>query len=266
MTFQQKFTVSLEKNNSLLCVGLDADLEKLPQQFKDGNYPQFAFNKWIVDETVASVCAFKPNTAFYEARGIRGIEELKLTCDYIRTTYPDILIILDAKRGDIGNTNIGYVEFAFNYLQADAITLHPYLGAEAMKPFLERIDKASIILCRTSNEGAKEFQNLQIDGKELFEMVAHKVITEWNQNNNCLLVVGATYPEDMKKIRTLSDEMTFLVPGIGAQGGDLEKTMKAGLNSEKKGMIINAGRSIIFAENPKTEAEQLKNKINSFRN
>ncbi|HRN69787.1 MAG TPA: orotidine-5'-phosphate decarboxylase [Candidatus Woesebacteria bacterium] len=266
MTFQQKLDSSIEKNNSLLCVGLDADIEKLPQQFKNSNFPQFTFNKWIIDETAPFVCAFKPNTAFYEARGIRGIEELKLTCDYIRTTFPDLLIILDAKRGDIGNTNNGYVEFAFNYLQADAITLHPYLGAEALTPFFERIDKGSIILCRTSNEGATEFQDLLVDKKPLYEVIANKVITEWNQNNNCLLVVGATYPEDMKQIRTLSDEMTFLVPGIGAQGGDLEKTMKAGLNSEKKGMIINAGRSIIFAKDPKEEAEQLQKKINSFRN
>jgi orotidine 5'-phosphate decarboxylase subfamily 2 len=266
MTFQQKLNAIIEKNNSLLCVGLDADIEKLPQQFKDGNYPQFAFNKWIIDETAATVCAFKPNTAFYEARGIRGIEELKLTCDYIRTTFPDVLIILDAKRGDIGNTNTGYVEFVFNYLQADAITLHPYLGAEALKPFFERVDKASIILCKTSNEGSQEFQDLKIDNKPLFEVVANKVITEWNQNNNCLLVVGATFPEDMATIRALSDDMTFLVPGIGAQGGDLEKTMKAGLNSAKKGMIINAGRSIIFAADPKKEAEQLQKEINSFRN
>lgn len=266
MTFQQKLTTIIEKNNSLLCVGLDADVEKLPDQFKEANFPQFTFTKWIIDETADVVCAFKPNTAFYEARGIRGIEELKLTCDYIRTTYPDIIIILDAKRGDIGNTNNGYVEFAFNYLQADAITLHPYLGAEALKPFFERVDKGSIILCRTSNEGAKELQDVIVDGKPLYQHIASKVITEWNQNNNCMLVVGATYPEDMKQIRALSDEMTFLVPGIGAQGGDLEKVMRAGLNSEKKGVIINAGRSIIFAKDPKKEAEKLQKEINLFRN
>ncbi len=265
MTFQSKLDTIIEKNNSLLCVGLDSDFEKIPQKFKEETFPQFSFNKWIVDQTAHLVCAFKPNTAFYEARGIRGIEELKLTCDYIRTTYPEVIIILDAKRGDIGNTNNGYVEFAFNYLQADAITLHPYLGQEAIQPFLERTDKAAIILCRTSNPGATELQDLKINGHPLYEHVAKQVIEKWNTHHNCLLVVGATYPNEMQTIRSLSDGMTFLVPGIGAQGGDIEQTVKAGLNSKKSGMIINSSRGIIFAENPQQEAQQLQKAINSFR-
>lgn len=265
MTFQEKLNAIIEKNNSLLCVGLDADIEKIPSRFQEEKFPQFTFNKWIVDQTIECVCAYKPNTAFYEARGIRGIEELKLTCDYVRTTYPEIPVILDAKRGDIGNTNKGYVEFAFDYLQADAITLHPYLGKEALHPFLERTDKGCIILCRTSNPGADEFQDKMIDGKMLYQTVAQNVISDWNTNNNCLLVLGATYPKELAEIRALSNEMTFLVPGIGTQGGDLEKTMKAGLNSQKKGMIISTSRAVIFTENPKKEAETLQKEINTFR-
>jgi len=265
MTFQEKLDLAVGKNNSLLCVGLDSDIEKLPAKFKSDKYPQFTFNKWIVDQTADLVCAFKPNTAFYEARGIRGIEELKLTCDYIRTTYTNVPIILDAKRGDIGNTNRGYVKFVFEYLQADAITVHPYLGQEAVQPFLDQKAKGIIILCRTSNPGAKEFQDLPVTGEPLYKLVAKNVINNWNKNGNCMLVVGATYPEELAEIRKIAGDITFLVPGIGAQGGDLEKTVQAGLNSMKKGMIINAGRSIIFADNPKMEAEKLRDEINRYR-
>lgn len=265
MTFQEKLNAIIEDNNSLLCVGLDPDFDKIPNNVKEDKFPQFSFNKRIVDQTADLVCAYKPNTAFYEARGIRGIEELKLTCDYVRTAYPEIPIILDAKRADIGNTNNGYVEFAFNYLQADAITLHPYLGKDALKPFLDRTDKASIILCRTSNPGAGEFQDQQIDGKPLYQQVAKQVIDKWNEHKNCLLVVGATYPKEIQEIRTMSDEMTLLVPGVGAQGGDLEASMKAGMNREKKGLIISTSRAVIFAKDPKKEADTLRTEINKFR-
>ncbi len=266
MTFQEKLDSVSEKNNSLLCVGLDSDIEKLPAKFKSEKYPQFTFNKWIVDQTADLVCAFKPNTAFYEARGIRGIEELKLSCDYIRTTFPNIPIILDAKRGDIGSTNRGYVKFAFEYLQADAITLQPYPGQEALNEFLKISDKGCIIWCRTSNPGAGELQDLKV-GTEFFYMVlAKKIINDWNKNGNCMLVVGATYPQELAEIRKIAGDMTFLVPGIGAQGGDIEKTVKAGLNSKKKGMIINSSRGIIFSENPKIEAINLREQINKYRN
>ncbi len=165
MTFQEKLDAAIETNNSLLCVGLDAEFDKLPEKFRSDSYPQFSFCKWIVEQTAKSVCAFKPNTAFFEARGIAGITELKLICDFIRTTYPSIPLILDAKRGDIGNTNNGYMQFAFGYLMVDAITLHPYLGQEAIEPFLDQKEKGIIVLCRTSNPGAKEFQDLIIDNE-----------------------------------------------------------------------------------------------------
>jgi orotidine-5'-phosphate decarboxylase len=262
----------IQKNNSLVCVGLDSELSKIPAHLQNEQYPQFSFNKAIIEATHDLVCAYKPNTAFYEAQGEKGILELKMTCDYIKEHYPEIVIILDAKRADIGNTNNGYVKFAFDYLQADAITLHPYLGHEALKPFLDKEEKGVIILCRTSNSGSGEFQNLEVGDKKIFEIVAEKVINEWNENDNCLLVLGATYPEELKSIRTLDDNMFFLVPGIGAQGGDLEKTLEAGLNNQKSGLIINSSRGIIFADSSedfanfaKIETEKLNNMINIYR-
>ncbi len=272
MAFQQKYDAVVAKNNSLVCVGLDSDLKKLPDVVKNDNFPQFAFNKAIIDATHDLVCAYKPNSAYYEAYGSEGIRALKMTFDYIRQTYPDIVTILDAKRADIGSTNEGYVTYAFDYLGADAITLHPYLGSEAIQPFLDRVDKGCIILCRTSNPGAGEFQDLIVNGDALYKVLARKVVTDWNKNNNCLMVIGATYPDELAQVRAISPEMVFLVPGVGAQGGDIEKTVKAGLNSKKAGMIINSSRGIIFAskerdfaQKAREEAEKLKNEINKFR-
>jgi orotidine-5'-phosphate decarboxylase len=272
MTFQQKLDTIVQKNNSLLCIGLDSDLTKLPPTIKSQQNPLFEFNKAIINATHDLVCAYKPNSAFYEAEGDRGVLQLKMTCDYLRKNYPQIPIILDAKRGDIGSTNEGYVKFIFDYLGADAVTLHPYLGSEALKPFLSRIEKGSIILCRTSNPGADEFQNIITNGEPLYKLIAQKITKEWNKNGNCLLVIGATYPEELAEVRKIAPDMIFLVPGIGAQGGDIEKTVKAGLNSQKSGMIINSSRGIIFAGNgedfaqkARVETVKLKNQINKFR-
>lgn len=260
-----KYNKRAKEINSLLCVGLDADFEKIPKRFLDMEFPQFEFNKWIIEETHEYVSAYKPNSAFFEARGDQGIKELKMTMDYLVKNHPDIFTILDAKRADIGNTNNGYVDFAYEYLGADAITLHPYLGGEALMPFLDRKDKASIILCRTSNSNSGEFQDLKIDGKMLWQVVAEKVSSDWNKNNNCMLVVGATYPEEMKKIRSLVGDMTFLVPGIGAQGGDLKSVLEAGLNSQGLGLIISSSRGIIFSPNPKEEAQKIREEINKYK-
>lgn len=272
MQIQDKFDQIIEKNNSLVCVGLDSDFSKLPKHLKDSENSQFEFNKAIIDATHDLVCAYKPNSAFYEALGSKGIEQLKMTCDYIKEAYPEIPIILDAKRADIGNTNEGYVTYAYEHLGVDAITLHPYLGSEAIKPFLDREDKAAIILCRTSNPGAGEFQDLVSDGQKLYQIVAKKVVNEWNKNNNCFLVVGATYPGELAEVRKIAGDMTFLVPGIGAQGGDVEQTVKAGLNSKKAGMIINSSRGIIFAstgedfaEKAREETVKLRDEINKYR-
>jgi len=265
MNFQEKLEKIIKKNNSLVCVGLDSDESRLRQDY--GGQKQFSFNKSIIQATYDLVCSYKLNTAFYEAIGLKGIEELKKTCDYLRTEYPEIPIIIDAKRGDIGNTNNGYVQFVFTYLSGDAVTVHPYLGEEAIRPFLEEKDKGIIILCRTSNPGAAEFQDLPVNNKSLYKIVAENVAKKWNKNNNCLLVVGATYPDELKQVRKIvGEEMTLLIPGIGAQGGDLEATLKAGLNRKKSGLIINSSRGIIFANDPRAETLNLKNQINEIRN
>jgi len=260
-----KYNSRADTVNSLLCVGLDSEYERLPERFKDAQLPQFAFNRWIIEQTYWYVSAYKPNMAFYEARGEEGLRSLVMTMDYLRYQHPDILTICDAKRADIGSTNQGYVAGLLDRLGFDAITLNPYLGREALAPFLNRADKGCILLCRTSNPGASEFQDLKIEGKPLWRVVAERVAQEWNTNNNCMLVAGATYPDELRAIRAAVGEMTLLVPGIGAQGGDVEQTVRAGLNTQKKGMIINVSRSILFAENPQHEAETLRDQINQYR-
>lgn len=270
MTFTDKLNAAVTKQNSLVCVGLDSQRSKLPAVVKDD---MVAFNTAIIDATHDLVCAYKFNSAFYEAEGAKGLEQLKASCDYLVDKYPDIPILLDAKRADIGNTNDGYIDYAFNYLRVDAITLHPYLGGEALAPFLDREDKGLIILCRTSNPGAGEFQDLQIAGQPLYHRVAQRVGQEWNTKNNCLLVVGATYPTELAEIRQLvGGKMAFLVPGIGAQGGDVAAVMKAGLGDDRRGLIINSSRGIIFAssgedyaEAARAETEKLQQSINNLR-
>ena len=264
----EKFKSAVIKNNSVVCVGLDADVSKLPV-----GTDQVRFNKAIIDATHDLVCAYKPNSAFFEALGDEGVRNLKQTCDYINEKYPEIPIILDAKRADIGNTNQGYVDFAFDYLGVDAITVQPYMGGEAVQPFLDRVDKGIIVLCRTSNDGSAEFQDLKVDGTPLYKIVAKNVSSNWNKNNNCMLVVGATYPEEIAEVRAIvGDDMWFLIPGVGAQGGDVEKTVKSAKNSEGIGMIINSSRGIIFASSGADYAEvahaktvELRDEINKYR-
>ena len=204
--------------------------------------------------------------------GESGMRHLQKTIEYVHTTYPDIPVIVDAKRADIGSTSEQYAEWVFNYLKADAITVNPYLGVDAIEAFLKHQDKGIIILCRTSNPGAADFQDLLVDGKPLYIKVAEKIAKWDNKYKNCLIVVGATWPAQMKEIREIVPDMNFLVPGIGSQGGDIEGTMKAGLRSDKAGLIINAGRSIIYAGSDKDfsdkareETLRLRNQINMFR-
>ncbi len=272
MHFNEKLEIHIKNNHSLVCVGLDPELSKLPEHIRIKENAQFTFNKAIIDATHDIVAAYKPNSAFYEALGEEGINQLKQTCDYINFAYPEIPIILDAKRADIGNTNNGYLNFAYEFLNVDAITLNPYLGSEALKPFLDREDKGCIILCKTSNAGSGELQNLTIEGKPLYEHVAQKVANEWNANKNCSLVIGATYPEELASIREIVGDMNLLVPGIGAQGGDVEKTIKAGLNSQNAGLLINSSRGIIFAskgedfaQKAREAALKLREEINNYR-
>ncbi len=287
--FLQKLKKAIKRNKTFLCVGLDSEWEKINSL---GWNNQFLFNKFIIEQTFQAVCSYKLNTAFYEAIGYQGIKWLKETCDYLKATYPKIPIIIDAKRGDIGHTNKAYASFVFDHLNADGVTVNPYDGEEGLMPFLKRKEKGIIVLCKTSNPGSSEFQDLPTlpslislsfgysflsfprkrgsnmpskSAIKLYQYIAYQVAKKWNKNNNCLLVVGATYPKELKEIREIvGDKMWFLVPGIGSQGGDLEAVLKSGLNSKKEGLIINVSRSIIFAKEPKKEAGKMKQLI--FKN
>jgi orotidine-5'-phosphate decarboxylase len=262
MNVIEKLNSRIDNSRSLVCVGLDSEITKIPERFQQESEPQFAFNRWIIEQTHPFAAAYKPNAAFYEARGEQGWTELRKTADYLREKHPDILTICDAKRGDMSSTNDAYVTAIFDVLGFDAVTLHPYLGSEGIRPFLDRADKGCIILCRTSNPGATEIQDLIVDGRPLWQVVAEKVNRDWNTNHNCMLVAGATYPDEMRQIRQIAGDMTFLVPGIGAQGGDIRQVVEAGLNSNGKGLIISASRSIIFADNPSEAARTMRDQIN----
>ena len=264
-TILQKFEWRAKAVESLLCVGLDPEVDRIPARFRDKELPLFAFNRWIIELTHACTAAYKPNMAFYEARGTQGLRELEQTMEYLRCEHPDIVTICDAKRGDIGNTNRGYAVSIFDAMGFDAVTLHPYLGREALVPFLERLDKACIVLCRTSNPGAGEFQDLALDGRPLWETVARRVSEEWNVAGNCMLVVGATYPEEMKRIRAIAPTIPFLVPGVGAQGGDVAAVVAAGMDAQGKGLLISSSRGILFSDDPASAALTLRDEINDAR-
>jgi orotidine-5'-phosphate decarboxylase len=255
----------LERSDSLVCVGLDSELARLPERFLGDAEPQFAFNRWIVEETREFAASYKLNAAFYEARGAQGVREMERTVEWMRTEVPDAVTMCDAKRADIGNTNRGYVEAVYDAMGFDAITLHPYLGREALVPFLEREDKLNIVLCRTSNPGAGELQDLMVDGKPLWQRVAEQVSEEWNSRGNCALVVGATWPEEMRVVRGIVGEMPLLVPGVGAQGGDVTAVVRAGANSRGRGLMISSSRAILFAADPKAAARALRDEIAAAR-
>lgn len=240
-----------------VCVGLDSELGRLPHPEVDVTQRVVDFNRRIVEETADLVCAFKPNIAFYEAQGTAGIDALRQTISFIHDRYPDIPVILDAKRADIGKTNLGYVAAAFDDLQADAVTVSPYLGEEALRPFLDREDKGIIVLCRTSNPGAGEFQDLLVDGDPLYLHVARHVAESWNRHGNCAIVVGATYPGELARVREVVPDLPLLIPGIGTQGGDVEATVRAA----KHNMIINSSSGIIFADDPRAVTKQLDDQI-----
>lgn len=260
MDFKTKLDKAISKNSSLLCVGLDPD----PAKLKKGE-SQFQFNKIIIDATAAFVCAYKPNIAFYEAVGLTGLEDLKSTISYIKQNYPLIPIILDAKRGDIGNTSQSYATAAFDFWQADAVTVNPYMGLDSLEPLFRQKGRGVIILCRTSNPSSADFQELSVNGQPLYIKVAQKIV-QWNKKyKNLLMVVGATDPIQMKRIRRVAGDMTFLVPGIGVQSGDLEKVCENGLLKNGRGLIISASRSIIYAQDPAKAAESLKDEINKYR-
>ena len=264
MNFIDKLVNAARKNSSLLCVGLDPAPEQMPDKVGI-----LEFNKAIIDATSDLVCAYKPNLAFYEALGIDGLDALKHTVEYIPD---DIPVIGDAKRGDIGNTAKAYARAIFSYFDFDATTVNPYLGFDSIEPFIQYTDKGIFILCRTSNAGALDFQSLSCEAESthhpLYEIVALKA-SQWNTNGNIGLVVGATYPEELRLIRQNHPDMPILIPGIGAQGGDLATVVRYGVNSKGEKAIINSSRQIIyasresdFAQAARRVASELREQIN----
>ena len=247
MGFFDKLERAAQRNGSLLCVGLDPDPAQMPVS------DVAAFNWAIIEATAEFVCAYKPNLAFYEALGERGLAALRET---LAAIPPDIPVIADGKRNDIGNTAKAYARALFDELGVDAATVNPYLGGDAVEPFLEREEKAAFILCRTSNPGARDLQDLLVsvpgggEARPLFEMVA-EMARRWNSRGNVGLVVGATYPEEIRRVRRLCPEMTFLVPGVGAQGGDVAAVMGNGLDKAGRGLIINVSRQVLYASREK---------------
>lgn len=270
MDYKTKLSKIVEKNDSLVSVGLDIDKNKMPTfLFKKNTKPYIDFNKQIIDKTKDLVCAYKINMAFYEVLE-NGIEVLRETINYIPD---DIVIILDGKRNDIGNTAKMYASSLFDFFKSDSATINPYLGFDGVKPFLEYRDKCSFILCRTSNPSAKDFQDLKIKNVPFYEKIAEK-IKEWNSEfGNCGVVVGATYPEELKKIRgILGENVPFLIPGVGKQGGNVKKTVENGTNSKGLMAVINSSRGIIYAGKGKDFAlksrektKQLRDVINIYR-
>jgi orotidine-5'-phosphate decarboxylase len=266
LKFTEKLAITVNKNRSLLCIGLDPDPALMPD--KTGVYE---FNQAIIDATADLVCAYKPNIAFYEAYGSNGLADLKRTREYIPE---DIPVIIDAKRGDIGNTARAYARGLFDYFGFDAVTASPYLGYDSLEPFIEYEDKGVFVLCRTSNAGAVDFQSLAVETEEgskpLYEMVAARV-NRWNTRSNLGLVVGATYPEELKRLRQDYPEIPLLIPGIGAQGGELSPVVRYGVDAGKQRTIINSSRQVIYASKgedyataARRAAEELRNRINDL--
>lgn len=270
MSFYQKLAIASSQNNSLICIGLDLDPERMPDHLRATKEGCFDFNRQIIDATADLVCAYKPQIAYYAAYSMEA--QLLQTIDYLKDNYPHIPIILDAKRGDIDSTAKMYAREAFVRYQADAVTVNPYLGGDTLQPFFNYKEHGVFILCRTSNPGSGEFQTLSLEGKTLFVRVAEKAAKEWNKNKNIGLVVGATYPQDLAVVREVVGPMPLLIPGVGTQGGDIEAVMKNGLLPDKTGLVINASRSILyasqgtdFANAARMAAQKLKEAINRLR-
>ncbi|MFT5574226.1 MAG: orotidine-5'-phosphate decarboxylase [Cryomorphaceae bacterium] len=271
MTFIQKLDARWTKTNSLLCVGLDPNLDKFPIHLRDDDDAVFKFCTAIIDATHDLVCAYKPQIAYFA--GVSAEDQLLKILDYTRERYPDIPIILDSKRGDIGSTAAMYAQEAFVRYGADAVTVNPYMGRDSAQPFLDYADKGTILLCRTSNPGAGDIQDLVIDGQAVYERVASMISQHWNGNGNCCIVVGATWPEQMRDLRAICGNMPFLVPGVGAQGGNVEALVKAGQTEQGNGLIINSSRAVLYASSgldfaaaARATALQTRDQINLYRN
>jgi orotidine-5'-phosphate decarboxylase len=270
MKFVQRLQRAWAAGDTLLCVGLDPDPARLPQHLADAEHPIFEFGRAIVDATADLVCAFKPQIAYYAAA--RAERELEMTIAHIRRRHPGIPVILDAKRGDIGSTAAMYAREAFERYQADAVTVNPYLGFDALAPFLEFSDKGVIVLCRTSNPGAREVQDIESKGRKLYQIIAEKAAREWNAKGNVLLVVGATFPGELAQIRATVGDMPILVPGVGAQGGDIAAVVANGVTADGTGLIISSSRAVLYAGSgadyagaARVAAQKLRDEINRCR-
>ena len=259
----QDLVAQIHKKQSFLCIGLDTDLEKIPQFLLKEEDPIFAFNKAIIDATHKLCVAYKPNIAFYEAYGIKGWSALRKTIEYLNKNFPEIFTIADAKRGDIGNTSTRYAKAFFEDLNFDSITIAPYMGKDSVEPFLEFKDKHTILLALTSNEGAFDFQTKKINGKELYKEVL-SVSKSYKGSENLMYVVGATKAEYLKEIRQIVPNSFLLVPGVGAQGGSLKDVCTHGMTKEV-GLLINSSRGIIYASNQKDYAEVAQSKAKELQ-
>jgi len=260
MSFYQRLNAAWDRSGSMLCVGLDPDVSRFPISMRGSVDAIEDFCKSIVDATGDLVCAFKPQIAYFAAVGAE--RQLENICEYIRAKFPDVVLILDAKRGDIGDTAALYAREAFSRYGADAVTVNPYLGTDSLEPFLATPGKGTIVLCRTSNAGSSEFQSLEVDGEPVYLRVARTAATKWRSIGECALVVGATYPDELAHVRAIVGDMPILVPGIGAQGGDINAVIRAGTTTtpsssassqattpttSRRGLIINSSRAILYA-------------------
>jgi len=275
MHFMQSLQQAWTRNNSLVCVGLDPEPTKFPAHLRNNPDAVFEFCRAIVDASADLVCAFKPQIAHFAA--LRAEDALERLIAHIHDKHPGVPVILDAKRGDIGSTAQHYVSEAFDRYQADAVTLNPYLGRDSVQPFLDRADKGVILLCHTSNPGAADLQDLFVPdesggGKPLYQHVAQIIARDWNTNGNCALVTGATWPEQLAEVRALIGDMPLLVPGIGAQGGDVEAVVRHGRTIDGNGLMISSSRAILyagsgedFADAAHTATRELRDTINRYR-
>ncbi len=272
MTFTQKLRTRWQQANSLVCVGLDPDPAKFPDCFVDDDDALFHFCRDIADATAEYACAFKPQIAYFAAHN-HGESALQRLIAHIKAAHPDVPVILDAKRGDIGSTAQQYAYEAFERFGADAVTLNPYMGKDSAQPFLNYNDRGCVFLCHTSNPGARDFQELLIDGVPLYQHIARRIANDWNHDGNCALVVGATFPEELHIIRNIVGDMPLLIPGIGAQGGDVDAVVRNGKSADGTGLMINSSRGILYAskgedyvEAAAHAARALRDTINRARN
>jgi orotidine-5'-phosphate decarboxylase len=245
LTFTQKLATRWRNADTLLCVGLDPDLKRLPPHLRERGDAIYTFCTAIVDATADLVCAYKPQIAYFAAE--RAEDQLESLLAYIRRTQPEVPIILDAKRGDIGSTAQQYAREAFERYGADAVTLSPFMGFDSIEPYLAYPERGAFLLCRTSNPGGNDLQMLEAEGERIYERIARLTATQWNRNGQLGLVVGATYPNELARVRSVAPELPILVPGIGSQGGDIAATLQAGLTRDRSGLVINSSRAILYA-------------------